>query len=144
MASSFGKRLRSLASAASLSAADLAAAAGLPRASAELWLSPEGNARADTTLGNALALCRVFSCSLSYLAGTSDVFGACPPPCDPRSFVSRLPVLLNRFGKTLHGMLRNTSVTDTHLRVWKSGGPVLLSDIVSVAEFLSCTLDELL
>lgn len=140
----FGKRLRTLMAERGMTAEDLEHATGIPAESLAIWMSPEGIIRADTSLTNLIALCRLFGVSAAYLLGTSDERGVPAAYAPPRDFCKRLPAVLAKYGKTLPLTIRRTRLTSTHIRVWKTGGEPLASDILTLCAYLGCSPDELM
>ena len=138
----FGRRVRQLMSEKSYAPEDVERLTGIPRESVEIWVSPEHVNNADTVRSNLAALCGVFGCSAGYILGASDDRGAFRPH-KPEAFVPLLYTVLARYGKTLHGMFGKTHIADNHMRVWKTGGEPLASDIFTLSHYIGCTPDEL-
>lgn len=138
----FGKRIRQLMSDRAYTSADIESKTGIPRESVEIWLSPEHINNADTVRSNLVALCGVFNCTAGYLLGTTDDCGTFRPH-KKEAFVPLLYTVLARYGKTLHGMFGKTHIADNHMRVWKTGGEPLASDIFALSGYIGCEPDEL-
>ena len=134
----FGESLTSLMIERNLDSKTLASNLSVSRNSVNNWKSN----RTDIRLPHLIELCRYFNCSLDYLVGRT------VQEAKPRNFE------LSNFGKQIRKVMKSRNISTYTLQKdtrfygkffhdWDRGSYPQLSTLIELANYLNCSLDEL-
>ena len=116
----------------------LAEKIGVHFTTVNLWLRGEGL----ISLANAVKLADLFSCSLDYLAGISEVDSKVTArPLEP--FYTRLRSVMKSCGVTRYRIAKETEFKDVYFTKWSRGGMPMLYTACKLAQYLHVSLDYL-
>ena len=93
-------------------------------------------------LSNLVLLCRYFECSLDYLVGkrASDVT---PSKFELKNFGEQVRRVMKSKSVTTYALRKETHFTSRNLHDWDNGADPQLGTLIELADYLRCTLDEL-
>jgi len=100
-----------------------------------------GNAR-DIRLSNLIAVCRYFDCGVDYLAGRTETNNKPNRKTLPR-FSDSARRVMERKGISQYRLRKETRFSGGHFNDWDNGAEPQLSTIIELANYLDCSLDEL-
>ena len=118
---------------------ELAEKVGVHFTTVNLWLRGE----ILISLANAVKLADLFSCSLDYLAGLSEVDRKVPArPLEP--FYTRLRAVMKSCGVTRYRIAKETEFKDVYFTKWSRGSIPDLISVIKLAEYLHVSVDYLI
>ena len=94
------------------------------------------------TLKHLLPIVEFFNCSFDYILGRSDhILNFTPQACPP--FYEQIQEVLKICGKTKYKMKRDIQIYDSYYTNWKSGKSPHILTLNKIADYLGCTVDNL-
>ncbi len=134
----FGTRLKELMNEEQMTAAALALRLNTAPSKICRWY----NYDKDVTLEVLDKLTVVFQCSFEYLSGRIEVDTAYNyRPLPP--FSTRLRQLMDEVGATEYRMIKCNVFSPSMYFKWRHGSSPRLSSLIKIADYLQCTLDQL-
>lgn len=131
------ERFKELMAEKEIEAKTLAQALGVESGTVYKWLRGK-----DMHLPNLLKLADYFECSLDYLAGRSSDYqnfqGKSYPP-----FSIRLREVLGELRVSQYRIVKDTHLSRSQFHSWYHGAAPTASNLVTLANYLDCTLDYL-
>lgn len=95
------------------------------------------------SLKNAKKLCKFFNCSLDYLLGLSDNIDL-KPKGNNKSFFENFDILIKQSKKSISHIMNKLNMSEYDYYRWKGGQMPKVCNLVEIATYFSCSIDELL
>ncbi len=136
--SNFSEILKELMQERGLSCEKLAKNLGLKSATVSRWTLRDYSLK----LKNLVMLADYFNCSIEFLAGrTEKPLSFTPKPRPP--FMEQFKYILKTHGVSTYKLDKETPVKHVYLNRWRRGGEPLLNTLIILADYLGCTIDQL-
>ncbi|MGN1201325.1 MAG: helix-turn-helix domain-containing protein [Candidatus Caccovivens sp.] len=138
----FDKRLFSHILGLKISNADLSRATGISTAR----ISNFCNGKDMPSLTNALILCNYFKCSVDYLFGLSDeyILIVSERRFNKDAFLKSLEKLMKEQGISQREICKSVGLNKSCISNWKKGQKPTAKNLIKLANFLHCSMDDLL
>lgn len=83
-----------------------------------------------------------FECSIDFLSGRTDnQLGFAPKNCPP--FFTQLSEVLRLHKISTYKLDKETPIKHVYLNRWRHGGEPLLPSLIALANYIGCTIDQL-
>ena len=135
---SFGERLSEIIQERNITAKELANELGFSHRAINHWRKNER----DIRLSNLIAISRYFNYSLEYLVGRAEInykptFKTLP------KFSDSVRMVMKKRGVTSYKIRNETQFSGGFFNDWDKGTEPQLSTLIELANYLNCSLDEL-
>ena len=134
----FGESLTSIMLEKGIDNKRLATDLGVTQASISNWKAN----RTGIELTRLISLCNYFECSLEYLVGKTDT-NTKPIKKTIENFGKQLRKVMRSKGVSTYTLQNETRYTGAYFYDWDKGTQPKLSTLIELANYLQCSLDEL-
>ena len=99
----------------------------------------------EILLSHLISLANYFNCSIDFLTGRSDVILDFQPIDSCPKFYYSLRNVMNIKGISRYNLTKkNKIIMDSYLTRWQNGADVHLSSLITLADYLDCSIDFLI